>query len=362
MLSQIFTTFPAFRIAREGLPADKVSTWPWLHTPLMAKWRYGLRHGRLDTEIGILNSRWFGGHVEKNMPRSDVFVGLSGAGLEPGKAAQRNGGIYICDRGSTHAKYQNDILESEHRKWHVPFRRDDPRIIARELSEYRQADHISVGSTFARSSFIESGIEPDKVSVIPYGVDLSAFEQCGEPPKDTFRLLFVGSFSIRKGAPYLLQAFRELTVRRKELVLVGSIAPNIKGILDLTRPDIKILGSIPNRELKVLMSQAHALVLPSVEEGLALVQAEAMACGCPVVATHSTGAADLFTSGVEGQIVPARDVDSLRLALEELAEDNHLRSRMSEAALRRVKLLGGWNQYGERYAALCNRLANRIAH
>ncbi|HMN15794.1 MAG TPA: glycosyltransferase, partial [Bellilinea sp.] len=65
--------------------------------------------------------------------------------------------------------------------------------------------------------------------------------------------------------------------------------------------------------------------------------------------TH-TGAGDLFTDGVEGFIVPPRSVDDLLSRLEQLAQDPTLRERMSEAALTRVASIGGWDDYGERWA------------
>ena len=55
------------------------------------------------------------------------------------------------------------------------------------------------------------------------------------------------------------------------------------------------------------MSRSHVMVLPSIEEGLALVQAQALACGCPVIGTRHTGAEDLFSDGNEGFIVPIRN-------------------------------------------------------
>ena len=63
-----------------------------------------------------------------------------------------------------------------------------------------------------------------------------------------------------------------------------------------------------------------------------------------------TGAGDLFTDGVEGFIVPPRSVDDLVSRLEQLAQDPTLRERMSESALDRVASIGGWDDYGERWA------------
>jgi glycosyltransferase involved in cell wall biosynthesis len=107
------------------------------------------------------------------------------------------------------------------------------------------------------------------------------------------------------------------------------------------------------------MSRSHVLALASVEEGLALVQGQAMACGCPVVATMATGAEDLFTDGVEGFIVPDRDAAALAGRLQQLADDPALRGRMSAAALARVKHLGGWDRYGELWDELLHTLTGR---
>jgi glycosyltransferase involved in cell wall biosynthesis len=104
------------------------------------------------------------------------------------------------------------------------------------------------------------------------------------------------------------------------------------------------------------MSRSHVLVLPSVEEGLALVQGQAMACGCPVVATAATGAEDLFTDGVEGFILPNRDPDALALRLQQLADAPALRQQFSAAALARVHHLGGWDRYGDQWDRLLHSL------
>jgi glycosyltransferase involved in cell wall biosynthesis len=104
------------------------------------------------------------------------------------------------------------------------------------------------------------------------------------------------------------------------------------------------------------MSSSHVMVLPSIEEGLALVLGQAMACGCPVIASTNTGAEDLFSDGVEGFIVPIRDPEVLRVRMQQLADDLPLQRRMSEAALRRVRNLGGWQQYGDRWVSLLERM------
>jgi glycosyltransferase involved in cell wall biosynthesis len=124
----------------------------------------------------------------------------------------------------------------------------------------------------------------------------------------------------------------------------------------LPTENVSFTGSIPQPELARRISRSHVLALASVEEGLALVQGQALACGCPVVATAATGAEDLFTDGVEGFIIPDRDTDALALRLQQLADDPALRAQLSAAALARVHHLGGWDRYGDQWDRLLHSI------
>ena len=90
-----------------------------------------------------------------------------------------------------------------------------------------------------------------------------------------------------------------------------------------------------------------------------MVMAEALACGCPVIASANTGAADLFSYGQEGFIVRARDSVAIRDCLTRLADEPDLRERMSAAAIDRVKTLGGWSAYGQTFVNLLGQLCDR---
>ncbi len=94
------------------------------------------------------------------------------------------------------------------------------------------------------------------------------------------------------------------------------------------------------------------MVLPSVEDGFGLVLAQAMACGCPVIGTENTGAAELVDDGCEGYIVPIRDVDVLAQRLQYMADHPDERAAMGRRALVKVKGLGGWHTYGEQAMAI----------
>jgi len=173
-------------------------------------------------------------------------------------------------------------------------------------------------------------------------------------------VIYVGQITVRKGIGYLLQAVEPLARKHKvELWLVGEIDPHIRRLLDRYSSIFEYKGACPRRDLWRLYSQSSVLVLASVEEGFGLVQAQAMACGVPVIATTNTGAEDLFTDGIEGFIVPIRSPESIREKLQWMMDNRDLRDRMAGAALERVKSLGGWDRYGECVQSVYRELAVR---
>jgi len=345
VLRGIYTAYPRFKLGETGIPQAKVHTFPWFHGPYMAGWVPRV----MKEQWEFLDLISFDAITARSLADCDVLCGLSGSSLSTGRTAQGRGGKYICDRGSTHVRHQDAILRAEYERWGLSFNGIPRRILEREEEEYEQADAIFVPSRFVLQTFVDMGVSKEKLHLAPYGVDLTRFSRTGEPGPRTFDAIFVGTLSVRKGAQYLFDAYEKLYHPAKSLTIVGHISPDVlpelRRFLD-GNPSARTLGHVPQTELKNLLSTAHVLVLPSVEEGLALVQAQAMACGCPVVASESTGAADLFSDGVEGFIVPPQDVDTLCAAIQKLADDPSLRYRLSRAALARVNKIDGWNSYG----------------
>lgn len=362
-LQTIYSTWPWIRLKREGLPRDLVKTFPWIHTPEMLIQRFGIHTPYLMDQMSYANALSFDRWTSRQLRRAetpDALIGISGSSLKTGVEVQGRGGRFICDRGSSHQRYQERVVSEEYARWGVQRPVTDIRDILREERIYEIADAITVPSSFAARSFVESGIAAAKVHVIPYGVRLEHFNRIAEPPKDTFQVLFAGSVGLRKGIPYLLDAFKNLKCSKKILRIAGAIHPDIATVLSrLPQENVHLLGPVPQERLVELMSSSHLMVLPSLEEGLALVQGQALACGCPVLASTNTGGEDLFTDSVEGFIVPVRDVAALTDRMQRLADDPALQQRMSEAALLRVKTLGGWDDYGDRWVTLLQDLTGK---
>lgn len=351
VLAGISTGYPHFKLRSEGLPQELIHTFPWVHGAYMAfPWKQSLPRAIIQ-QWEHVNALTFGASVARNLPECDVYVGLSGSTLAAGKKAHQRGAHYVCDRGSSHIRVQDQLLHEEHEMWGIPFSGIDPRAIAREEAEYDEADCITVPSGFAMRSFLSQGVPFEKMRLLPYGVNLSRFQRVADPAAGRFDVLFVGGMSLQKGVQYLVQAYKNVNHPAKSLTFVG--APSAALIASLTSrglwpSEVKVLGHIPQVELKNLMSRSHVMVLPSIQEGFGMVLAQAMACGCPVVASSNTGGEDLFNDGQEGFIVPIRNVDVLTARMQQLADLPDLRATMGQRALERVQSLGGWSDYGQK--------------
>ena len=353
-LHTLFTGLPRFKTRAENLDRRYVRNFPWIETPRVALLQAGLADGFLARELEYRGKRAFDSYVARAMPSADLFCGLSGSALQSGAAARRKGMRYVADRASSHIRFQDRILREEYALQDMPFAGIDPRIVDLEEREYDLADAITVPSRFAARSFIELGVPARKVHVVQFGVDLQRFRQIAKPSAEHFDILFAGLASIQKGVPYLVDAFLQFPHPRKRLTFAGRVAPEMRGFFarKLKGAAVRFVGSLPHAELAGLMSASHVMVLPSVQEGLAYVQAQALACGCPVIGTTNTGAEDIFTSGREGYILPIRDAGAITGALEALAADERLRLRMSEEGLQTAARMGGWETYGEKMRRL----------
>lgn len=358
-LGKLYTAYPKWKLRHQiDLPESSLQTFPWVHTPYMASMRFPRIVQPFVQQIDYLDRLTFDKYVATSLEPCDIYTAISSCGLTSGTRAQEIGAKYVCDRGSTHIVEQNKLLRQEHEIWGMPYVDTNPKIIDREIAEYARANLITVPSNFAKQSFLAQGIPERKISVLPYGVDLNLFKPVAEPIQNQFLIVFVGGITLRKGIQYLVQAYAQLKAPNKALHLIGQVDHGLVSHIasrGLWPEDVRLLGHIPQHELKHHLSQANVLVLPSIEDGFGLVMAQALACGCPVIATHNTGAVELITHGKNGLIVPPGDVAALKSALEEILEQPNPTSMRSHA-INSVRNLGGWNNYGDRVYAEYQRL------
>jgi glycosyltransferase involved in cell wall biosynthesis len=179
-------------------------------------------------------------------------------------------------------------------------------------SESLFADHIIVASTYTKQTLIENNISPNKISIVPYGVDTSRFplKQCFNLENGKIKLVFVGQMIQRKGLVYLFEALKLLKSKNIELTLIG------RGVVDTNL--INEYKKIINIHVKINLSHTEMvkelhtqdmLIFPSLIEGFGHVIVEAMSLGLPVICTPNTAGPDVFLRGNEGVIVPIRNAE-----------------------------------------------------
>lgn len=353
-LARLYTAYPRCKVDVQLRPFT--STFPWAFSVETLAQRLGWH--TLASRLNWLTTDSFDLWVARGIEPCDVFVHWARFGLYAARNVRKLGARIVCDRGSSHILYQDATLAEEYARHRLPYRPIDRRIVEKELQEYAEADLITIPSTFVYRTFAEKGVPPEKLRRLPYGVDLSLFHPL--PKEDgVFRVLFVGGYSIRKGISYLFEAIRPLARKRAiEVWFVGCPSPDAQEILHSNADVFTDKGPHPRSRLSWFYSQASVLVQPSLEEGMSLVLAQAMACGVPVIATTNTGVEDLIVDGVEGFIVPIRDPKAIREKIQWMLDNPAKRQAMGDAASDRVKSLGGWDTYGAQaaklYAELCS--------
>ena len=362
VLAKYYSALPRFRI--RGLPRTLVASHPALIAPHFLLRRAGLR--TLDTRLIWTTTEAFDRWLCRTQGPSDVLHVLAGFGLRAIRRANAKGILTVCDRASSHIRFQDEILRDEFSRWGVAYPGIDSRFVTKEQAEYDEAALVVVPSRFARESFLQMGVDGRKVVAVPFGVSAQDFYPVTKRD-DVFRVLCVASLTVRKGHGYLLEATTRLALPNSEVVLRGVSFPESRPILARYEGHFRLSAPVPRRisrdavareraELRDLYSQASVLVLASVEEGLAYVMGEAMACGVPVIATTNTGAMDLITDGKEGFIVPVRDVAAISDRLDYLYRHPEERAAMGRAAIEKARSLT-WAQYARR---MCDLYRDRL--
>jgi glycosyltransferase involved in cell wall biosynthesis len=204
-----------------------------------------------------------------------------------------------------------------------------------ERRSWAAADHITCASDYVREGLIGEGVEPERISVLPYPIDTRAFAFRDRSPRSgRVRIGFVGSISLRKGAPAFLRIARRFDPRLAEFVMVG---PSLldERVLARERGTVRLPGAVPASAIPAWLAQFDVFLFPSTCEGSAGAVMEAMAAGLPVVTTPQSGT--LVREGIEGFVHDGEEIEAMSRSIARLVADPDLRFHMGQAARRRVE-------------------------
>jgi glycosyltransferase involved in cell wall biosynthesis len=190
------------------------------------------------------------------------------------------------------------------------------QLLKRNLAEYGAVDHIYVASRYTRDSFLEQGFAEEQLRSFQFTPDPRYRRTAAATPPDTFNIVYIGSLSVPKGVPLLIDAFRRLSQPELRLRLIGGWASRgMRRFIERACAEDPRISHGPGDPL-VHLQGAALCVHPTYEDGFAYAPAEALACGVPVIVSEDTGMKELIDTPRNGLIVPTGDLDVLTETIE----------------------------------------------
>ena len=251
--------------------------------------------------------------------------------------------------------------------------RPEPQLRIQVEGELAQQADMLIGSTpdEARELVDAYGADPERVFVVPPGVDLATFHPMDHAAArreigygDGRLLLFVGRLERLKGVEIAIRALALLRDRQHDdvrLLILGedsregdeSEKERLKAIATQmgVRDRVEFVGSVAHHELPFFYAAADVCVMPSYSESFGLVALEAQACGCPVVASGVSGLRSVVRDGVSGYLIDAHDPAAYAERIGRVLEDREIAQQMG----RRGSLLAqrfSWTRTADRLEEL----------
>jgi len=357
-LVRIITGYPKFKLTKFKLPNDLIISSGFFQIMIQCfnKVRINLNNFFLST-IQIFGFKKVDNLALNYLNDSDVLLALSGCGLKSGNFFKENNKIYICERSSSHILFINEILKEEYAKYGIKFNIDQ-RIIKRELKEYEQSDFVLVPSKFAQNTFKKYNIFKTKVLTFPSNNKI--FKSKNKKKiffsSNKFKIIYVGSLSLRKGLPYLLDAFNRLNFKGKELHLVGLKTNDyrlFKHKIDFSKTILH--GHLSQSKVNNLLNKSDVFVMPSLEEGAAIAVAQAMNTGLPVIVTKNTGWEEVVRKNNTGYVIDIKNSKMLYQKLNHLSKNKSILQKFSRNSLKYSK-----NKTWDNYVSELNHLVNTV--
>jgi len=209
---------------------------------------------------------------------------------------------------------------------HGPEEFDKPEFI-HLADKIRHCRFVVAISSYGRSQLFRwiPAAEWHKVNIVHCGLDAAFLAQkATKIPKASRQLLCIGRLCEQKGQLLLLDAMKQLHDEgiNCKLILAGD-GPMRKEVerriaeYQLSK-SVEITGWISSEQVKSLLLESRGMVLPSFAEGLPVVIMEALALRRPVISTYVAGIPELIQQGKNGWLVSPGDVNSLKIAIQEL--------------------------------------------
>lgn len=234
----------------------------------------------------------------------------------------------------------------------------NPSILNRFAQEIKKADYAIAGSEYVKKTLIYSGMEAEKIFIVPYGTSRRTIRKKINKNfgKEKLELLFVGQINYRKGIHHLLNVVRRFDKSEIHLNIAGEIKKDNEFYLNYKNDErISFLGQISHEKIDEVYFKNDIFILPSLSEGMARVGIEALGCGLPIICTENTGVNDIINNGVNGFVIPVSNEDALFDKIKWFLMNTDKISRMSENAVKTASLYS-WDNYYKNYHSVVRKI------
>jgi glycosyltransferase involved in cell wall biosynthesis len=334
--------------------------------PTLARGRFRIPYRVLGTERACAIHDWIvAQRLKRLVGKIDIVHAWPLGSIRTLETAARLGIPTVLERPNAHTRFAYEVVQKECEKLGIVLPPDHEHaykagVLAKEEVEYNAAFRLLCPSDFVAQTFVDQGFSREKLVRDQYGYDESVYHS-GQQVRDDQRgltMLFVGGAAPRKGLHYALEAWlRSAASRKGRFMIAGAFVPAYADKLSplLEHPSVEVLGH--RSDVPELMRRSDLLVLPSIEEGSALVTSEARASGCVLVVSDAAGA--ICTHMENALVHRAGNVDQLTEHIALLDANRDLLQKLREASLRTAdeitwkaagrKLLAAYQQTIEAY-------------
>jgi D-inositol-3-phosphate glycosyltransferase len=277
------------------------------------------------------------------------------------KTAVRLGIPTVLERPNAHTRFAYEVVQRECERLELTMPRGHEHAykadwLRIEEEEYKLADRLLCPSDFVAQTFVDRGFTPKKLVRHQYGFDETVFclASDGRNKERPFTMLFAGGCSPRKGLHYALEAWIKSSAHKAgKFLIVGEFIPGYAEKLSkfLSHPSVQVLGF--RKDVADLMRRSDVLILPSIEEGSALVTSEARGCGCVLLVSEAAGA--ISRHGSDSLVHRVGDIETLARHISLLHEDSALIQKLRTASLSTTEEIT-WRSAGRRLLGVYERV------
>lgn len=322
--------------------------------PTLARGDFRLPFRLVGTKRAVaLHDRIVARRIEKLAGQIDIIHTWPTGALQTLRTAARLGIPAVLERPNANTRFAMEVVQAECDRLGVTLPPDhehafDAEKLQREEEEYSLATKLLCPSDFVVKTFLDKGFAKEQLARHIYGFDEKVYRPESTPraSKGGLTMLFVGVCAVRKGVHYALEAWLgSAACQEGKFLIAGEFLPDYRQKLAamLSHPSVKVLGH--RNDVAELMRQSDILVLPSIEEGSALVTSEARASGCVLLVSEAAGA---ICRHMENALVHrVGDVPALAQHITMLHSDRALLERLRAASVANISEIT-WTAAGAR--------------